>query len=98
MLYYPKNQRLTRDGIDQVLSWTGISVALIAFIGVVSWAIIVGLIAIKTWEKANNYPFGFMCKSVFTGYVDTCPKDLHERVGVKYQHRMETLPVIRKVY
>jgi hypothetical protein len=27
---------------------------------------------INAWEKANGYPFGQMCNSVFTLYVDTC--------------------------
>ena len=27
---------------------------------------------VKAWEKANDYPYGKMCNSIFTGYVDTC--------------------------
>lgn len=27
---------------------------------------------IHAWEQANGYPFGKMCNSVFTLYVDTC--------------------------
>lgn len=33
-----------------------------------------GVPAIDAWEKANGYPYGKMCNSIFTGYVDTCPK------------------------
>jgi hypothetical protein len=28
---------------------------------------------IDAWEKAHGYPFGQMCNSIATGYVDTCP-------------------------
>lgn len=28
---------------------------------------------IARWERANGFPFGQMCNSVFTGFVDTCP-------------------------
>jgi hypothetical protein len=27
---------------------------------------------VNAWEKANDYPYGKMCNSIFTGYVDTC--------------------------
>jgi hypothetical protein len=27
---------------------------------------------IHAWEKANAYPYGKMCNSIFTAYVDTC--------------------------
>lgn len=30
---------------------------------------------IHAWEKANSYPFGKMCNSVFTLYVDTCKRE-----------------------
>jgi heme/copper-type cytochrome/quinol oxidase subunit 3 len=40
----------------------------------ITWAI--GLLfaapQIHAWEKANGYPFGHMCNSVFTLYADTC--------------------------
>lgn len=36
--------------------------------------LLVSLPIINKWEKANNYPYGLMCHSIFTGYVDTCPK------------------------
>lgn len=29
---------------------------------------------IHAWEKANDYPYGKICNSAFTFYVDTCPK------------------------
>lgn len=28
--------------------------------------------AVSDWERANGYPYGKMCNSVFTLYVDTC--------------------------
>lgn len=28
--------------------------------------------AAHAWEKANGYPFGKMCHSVFTMYANTC--------------------------
>jgi len=28
---------------------------------------------IGQWERAHGYPFGQMCNSVFTGWVNTCP-------------------------
>lgn len=27
---------------------------------------------VHAWEKANAYPYGHMCNSIFTGYVNTC--------------------------
>lgn len=27
---------------------------------------------IHAWERTNGYPFGKMCHSAFTGYIDTC--------------------------
>jgi len=27
---------------------------------------------ISQWERSHDYPFGQMCNSVFTGYVNTC--------------------------
>lgn len=27
---------------------------------------------VNAWEKANGYPYGKMCNSIFTAYVDTC--------------------------
>ncbi len=29
---------------------------------------------IHQWERANNYPYGKVCNSVFTGWQDTCPR------------------------
>lgn len=29
---------------------------------------------IRRWEKSHNYPFGQMCYSVFTMWVNTCPR------------------------
>ncbi len=29
---------------------------------------------INQWERDHNYPYGQMCNSIFTGWVDTCPK------------------------
>lgn len=51
-------------------------------IGFVCAAILFGIIAIgfaiiptiHEWERANDYPYGKMCNSAFTFYVDTCPK------------------------
>ena len=40
---------------------------------VVSTAI-VAAVNMPTWERAHGYPFGQMCNSVFTGYVDTCAR------------------------
>lgn len=31
---------------------------------------------IQAWERANGYPYGRMCQSIFTAYVDTCPTDV----------------------
>ena len=28
--------------------------------------------AIDRWERQAGYPYGKMCNSIFTGYVDTC--------------------------
>lgn len=28
---------------------------------------------IDKWERQNNYPYGLMCHSIFTGNVNTCP-------------------------
>jgi hypothetical protein len=38
--------------------------------------------AVSAWEKANGFPFGRMCNSVFTGFVDTCPVQL-DKAGLK---------------
>lgn len=38
---------------------------------------ICGLISVPSihaWERQAGYPYGKMCNSVFTGYVDTCRK------------------------
>lgn len=49
---------------------------------VTAWVVTLGLIvalfatlpAIHRWEREAGYPYGKMCNSVFTLYVDTCPK------------------------
>lgn len=28
---------------------------------------------VNQWERANGYPYGQMCNSIFTGYINTCP-------------------------
>ena len=43
----------------------------IAILGAFAVMIIAGD-KIGQWEQANGYPFGQMCNSVFTGWVDTC--------------------------
>jgi len=35
-------------------------------------ALFVASVNVNAWEKANAYPYGKMCNSIFTGYVDTC--------------------------
>jgi hypothetical protein len=54
--------------------------------GLVAGLVVVGLAvlaaslpSIHAWEKARGYPYGKMCNSVFTGYVDTC--NHHQREG-----------------
>ena len=32
--------------------------------------------AVNAWERNAGYPYGQMCNSVFTLYVDTCKKPL----------------------
>jgi hypothetical protein len=34
--------------------------------------LVAALPTIHAWERDNDYPFGKMCHSVFTGFVDTC--------------------------
>ena len=40
------------------------------------WCVIVGgwilAVEINHWEKANAFPYGKMCQSVFTGWQNTC--------------------------
>jgi hypothetical protein len=51
-----------------MLNLTVVSIILIGIIGNV-----VGPNSfLNQWEKHNVYPFGRMCNSIFTGYVDTC--------------------------
>lgn len=48
--------------------------SLVALALILSTAIValVNVPRIQAWEKANGYPFGRMCHSIFTGYADTC--------------------------
>jgi hypothetical protein len=98
MLYYPKNKRLTRDAMDDVLHSGAVVLAMLVSIGILTWAGIMAIIAVHAWEKANNYPLGFMCKSVFTGYVDTCPKRITDRLPSYENPTIKAIPAIRKVY
>lgn len=29
---------------------------------------------VHQWEREQGFPYGKMCHSIFTGYVDTCPR------------------------
>jgi hypothetical protein len=29
---------------------------------------------VNRWEREANYPYGKMCRSVFTAFVDTCKR------------------------
>lgn len=49
---------------------------LTAFTVAVLAALIVLTPTATQWEKANGYPFGRMCYSLFTGWQDTCPAGL----------------------
>lgn len=44
-------------------------------IGTVIGTLITALVnvpRIHAWERANGYPYGHMCDSIFTGFVNTC--------------------------
>ena len=44
-----------------------LSLAMVSLVG-----LSVAVPRINAWEKANAYPYGKMCNSIFTGYADTC--------------------------
>jgi hypothetical protein len=55
--------------------------ALVVGLVVIGLAVLAAsLPTIHAWEKAHGYPYGKMCNSVFTGYVDTC-NNHHQRKG-----------------
>ena len=56
--------RIAKKGVRKM------SKAVLAAIGLI--ALLAASAQIGQWEKANGYPFGQMCNSVFTGWVDTC--------------------------
>jgi hypothetical protein len=50
----------------RALAILALNLVLLAMIGIAS------LPTIHTWERNAGYPWGKMCNSAFTFYVDTC--------------------------
>jgi hypothetical protein len=50
------------------------AIVLLSLITISLSGLILGVPRINAWEAANNYPYGHMCDSVFTGFVNTCNK------------------------
>lgn len=48
--------------------------AFVVTVGTMIAAAALGYPNLSRWEKAHKFPFGQMCNSIFTGWVDTCPR------------------------
>lgn len=49
------------------------AVVLLSLLVLTTWGFAM-IPSINKWEREAGYPYGKMCNSVFTGYVNTCKK------------------------